>query len=602
LNRRLRSSDVAILLLLSGILLFVPTQASAQDTWAVWPSQSIYQVGDLVVIHFTIPGDPSLGGASLAVSGPSGQFTYDVGPAGPGVRSLELGIAEPEDIGHWTVSLSTVCAPGVFCFMNPISTEFWVEGERVTTVTETVTVWVTSTRTETQRSERTITVTRTTATVLHTVEVEGVMTVTARLVTATQALTGLFTSTVYSPTITSTIVASAQIISNPLLWMTLSTFAMIGAVIQLPRSGRLRAFHRELAAVVPISEALAWLARRQVRRALFSICLLSVVTLSIAVGQEAHADTVTTTRTVTSTEWVTVTERVTSTRYVTHTATTMSELTLTRMQSARTIIPMTTTTVDHRSWTTVYLPTTVTLTSTARTGYGITGISRVYYDPFRREIIDVTGTVVKNGTIFEIQLTLENLREGFYQVKVYREPYFTPETLAYGDRIWPDQILSPVEVQTPELSGGSQICIDVELDVVIEAVLFVVDMVLPVPVDVVSYAEHIVWLASELVSHMTLQGYLRSDYATKPDAIHFLSKFSDLCANEPKYVLALLSEFAKRCYITVKMEGLENAIEDFASKWLLPFKLLLWDIHVWQTPATEIVYVDIGETSASGAG
>jgi hypothetical protein len=236
-------------------------------------------------------------------------------------------------------------------------------------------------------------------------------------------------------------------------------------------------------------------------------------------------------------------------------------------------------------------------------GYGITKISRVYYDPFRREIVDVSGTVVKNGDSFDVQLALKNLREGFYQVKVYSGPvYFQPASLAYESVLWPEQTLYPVKVRTPEFGDGSQICVDVELQITLEAVVFAVDVILPVPVDVASYGQNIVWLKSELISHMISQGYLRSDYESKPDAVEFLTKFSDLCGKEPKYVLSTLAEFAKSCYITFEMDGLESAIESFASKWLLPFKLLLWDIHVWQTPATEIVYVDIGKTSGSGAG
>ena len=182
-------------------------------------------------------------------------------------------------------------------------------------------------------------------------------------------------------------------------------------------------------------------------------------------------------------------------------------------------------------------------------------------------------------------------------MKVYRGPvYFQPQSLAYESVLWPEQTLYPARIWTPEFGDGSQICVDVELQITLEVIVFAVDIILPVPVDVVSYAENIVWLKSELISHMISQGYLRSDYESKPDAVEFLTKFSDLCGKEPKYVLSTLAEFAKSCYITFEMDGLESAIESFASKWLLPFKLLQWDIHVWQTPATEIVYVDIRKT------
>jgi len=219
----------------------------------------------------------------------------------------------------------------------------------------------------------------------------------------------------------------------------------------------------------------------------------------------------------------------------------------------------------------------------------------VYYDPLKREIIDVTGIVKKSGNEFELALSLKNKREGFYRVKIYRGPiYFTSETLVYQSTMWPGQTLSPV-IRVPKLGEGGQICIDVELDVTLEAVRFLVDIILPVPANPFDYGEHYVWLKSELTSHMIAGGLLPIDYESKPDAKVFLTKFSDLCSEEPGYVLETFAEFAKNCYLTFEMDGLSHAIEDFASKIALPFKLALWDMHVLKTPAAEIIYVTIGK-------
>jgi hypothetical protein len=475
---------------------------------------------------------------------------------------------------------------------NEASCSFFVSPR---TITVTLTVTKTSTRTQTQRTVETITSTRT-LTATRTTDTTVLQTITAIPSTLTRTLTGLVTSTAYSPTVTVTVTASAQMISNSILWLALGTFAVIGAAFQPPKKQRLGRFYRRLTDLLPLQEFLAWLGKRHARKALITLCLVSVIVLSVSsqVTEQAFGSTVTTTRTVTSTQWTTLTQSLTSTRYITSTATDTSTITNTQVRYT-TITPTITQTTDERSTTTAFATTTTTVT--IQSNYEIAISSRVYYDPFRREIVDLQGTVMKNGNQFDIELMLKNKREGFYQVKVYRGPvYFQPQSLAYENVLWPEQTLYPARVWTPEFGDGSQICVDVELQITLEAIVFAVDVILPVPVDVVSYGQNIVWLKSELTSHMISQGYLRSDYESKPDAREFLTKFSDLCGKEPKYVVSTLAEFAKSCYITLEMDGLESAIESFASKWLLPFKLLQWDIHVWQTPATEIVYVDIRKT------
>jgi hypothetical protein len=230
--------------------------------------------------------------------------------------------------------------------------------------TVTVTEHATITRTKTQTEKQTLTVT-TTRTLMrtHTTDTTVQSTVTENPVTTTQILTGLITSTVYSPTVTTTIVP-AQMISNPLPWMILSTFGLIGAAFQLPKDGRLRRFFRRLAAILPLPELLAWLTKRQGRKALFTVCLISVVVLSITsqASVSVYASTVTITRTLTSIEWTTLIQSLTSTRYITTTATDTSTSTRTSRMFT-TVTPTTTQTVDHRSITTIYLPTTTYVTS-----------------------------------------------------------------------------------------------------------------------------------------------------------------------------------------------------------------------------------------------
>jgi len=234
---------------------------------------------------------------------------------------------------------------------NEASCSFFVSPRTVTT---TVTITKTSTRTQTQRTETTVTVTRTTM-ITRTTDTTVLRTVSTNPITVTQTLTGLITSTVYSPTVTVTVTSTAQMISNPILWLLLSTFAMIGAVIQLPKS-------EKLGKLLP--ELIRRIIKRYVRRALFAISLISLIVLSIfsQVGQQAYASTVTTTRTVTVTEWTTLTQSLTSTRYITSTATETSAFTRTST-GLTTVTPTLTMTLDRRSLTTVYVPTTVTKTA-----------------------------------------------------------------------------------------------------------------------------------------------------------------------------------------------------------------------------------------------
>ena len=240
---------------------------------------------------------------------------------------------------------------------NEISCSFFVSPHTITT---TVTTTGSSTRTQTYRTTTTITVT-TRTTKVYTTDTTVLTTVTTNPVKVTQTLTGLTTSTIYSPTVTVT-VTSAQMVSNPLLWLALSTFAMVGGILRLPDKNRIRRLRLMLGASPAILGALRWLARHDVRKVLFGISLISLVILSVSTqGQLAYGSTVTITSTRTSTEWTTVTQSLTSTRYITSTATDTSTLTRTYTRTT-TVRPTVTITLDRRSTTTTFEPTTTTKT------------------------------------------------------------------------------------------------------------------------------------------------------------------------------------------------------------------------------------------------
>jgi len=247
---------------------------------------------------------------------------------------------------------------------NEASCSFFVSPR---TVTATVTVTKTSTRTTTQRTVTTVTTTRR-AMITRTTDTTVLRTVTANPTTVTQTLTGLITSTIYSPTVTVTVTSTARMISTPVLWLLLSTFAMIGAVIQLP-SERLRRLSSKLNALFQLPELARKIIKRHIRKALFAVSLISLIILSISpqATQQTYASTVTTTRTVTVTEWTTLTQSLTSTRYITSTTTETSMFTRTNT-GFTTITPTITMSFDRRSTTTVYIPTTISVTSTIQAG------------------------------------------------------------------------------------------------------------------------------------------------------------------------------------------------------------------------------------------
>jgi len=248
---------------------------------------------------------------------------------------------------------------------NEASCTFFVSPR---TVTATLTFTKTSTRTQTQRTTTTIVI-MTTTTKVETARTTIQKTVTVNPVTSTRTLTGLVTSTAYSPTVTVTVTVVSQVVSNPVLWVTLAAFVAFGAVLQRSNSDRLRRLLGRVASLFSLVRFFGWVTRPCVRRALFAVSLIGVVVLafSLQAGQMAFASRVTTTRTVTVTEWTTFTESLTLTKSVTSTLTKTSSSTMTNTRYTTTT-PTTTATIDRRSTTTTYMPTTTTTTSTQAKG------------------------------------------------------------------------------------------------------------------------------------------------------------------------------------------------------------------------------------------
>jgi ribosomal protein L40E len=229
-----------------------------------------------------------------------------------------------------------------------VTTQGAVTVMRKVTVQGTIDIAITITRTETRA-----------ATSTRTVHTTVLKTVTANPLTVSQTRTGVTTSTVYSPTVYTTL-EGAQAVSHPFPWFLLSTFVMITAVVHTASGTRLRKLSRRVEALFPFR--LTALTVTRLRESIFAMSLVSLIVISASgqVGQPASASPATTTLTATVTEWATLAHSVTSTRYVTSIATATSTFTRTDFT---TITPTSTRTVDHRSTTTVYIPTTITNTA-----------------------------------------------------------------------------------------------------------------------------------------------------------------------------------------------------------------------------------------------
>jgi len=236
--------------------------------------------------------------------------------------------------------------------------------------------------------------------------------------------------------------------------------------------------------------------------------------------------------------------------------------------------------------------------------YGITNINRVYYDPLKRDIIEVNGKVVKEGSNFIVDLLLANKREGYYKLAIYRSPvYFLQQTLVYNGVIGPRQVLYPIRIQTPVSDkGDSQICIDVTLSWEMETVKTIMDLFIPVQ-DPLPYMEEYAKFYSELTSYMKQKGYLPMEYDNMEESFQkaatFVDGFVKLCANDPNYVGNKIAEFAKGCGIHYAEEGIMDKIKAFSSKIAFIVKLMLWNWHIMSTPATEVIYVNIGQVGPS---
>jgi hypothetical protein len=325
-------------------------------------------------------------------------------------------------------------------------TSFFVS-PRTVTLTEHATV--TKTKTQTEKHTLTITTTRI-LTATRTTDVTVQSTVTAKALTVTRTLTGLITSTAYSPTVTTTVTV-AQMTSSPLLWLAFGAFAIIGVMVEPANSTRMRGFCRRFAGLFSLPGLFSWLAKRHVRKALTAICLVSVIVLSFSsqAGQQAVASTVTMTRTVTVTEWTTLTQSLTSTRYITFTATDTSTFRRTKT-GFTTTTPTTTVTVDQRSLTTVYAPTTMTVTSTSATSTASIAeltaarcrlyreLKEVWQNPVKTALLDPIMTSLAKDIVKSAILTFTPGKAGFFlraSNDVY-ESYKLAKTNNQLDPLW----------------------------------------------------------------------------------------------------------------------------------------------------------------------
>jgi len=279
----------------------------------------------------------------------------------------------------------------------------------------------------------------------------------------------------------------------------------------------------------------------------------------------------------------------------------------------------------------------LTLHVQGQSEYGITEISRTsarfYFIRGPSEaIIKVDGEVTKEDDHFNIDFSLINTRDAYYDVTIYSmppsSPSFSPQLkILYKGLIQPDQVLYPVRIEkVPVYSGEvSYIAVHVEMDFVKEFLKTLADLtgtgvfgdnriakLIGSISDLNCYREEFVALESKLESYMMNNGYLPGDYSNLDSyekALEFSNGFKKLSQNEPEYVIKTFLEAAAHCSPNIAENMFEASIEsnpvlmnmliEDLGKILFIANDLLEIYHYASTPSEEIIYIKIGKVSSS---
>jgi PKD repeat protein len=273
----------------------------------------------------------------------------------------------------------------------------------------------------------------------------------------------------------------------------------------------------------------------------------------------------------------------------------------------------------------------LTLHVQGKAEYEITEISRTsarhYFIRGPSEaIIKVDGEVTKEDDHFNIDLSLTNTRDAYYNITIYSMPPLSPSSspplkLLYSKIIQPEQVLYPVRIQVPVYSGEvSYIAIHVEVDFTREFLRTLADLIgkevfgknhivnlIGSMSDINCYREEIIALKSKLESYMVKNGYLSRDYSNldfNEQGLKFVNGFIELTKKEPEYVTDLFLDAATHCLPNIAEAGIATSfiLGKKAKTLLLPIVLvadmLLKAYQYSLTPAEEIIYIKISKVSS----
>ena len=267
--------------------------------------------------------------------------------------------------------------------------------------------------------------------------------------------------------------------------------------------------------------------------------------------------------------------------------------------------------------------------------YEITEISRTscrhyFFCGPSEAIIKLDSEVTKEDDHFNIDFSLTNTRDAFYDITIYSMPPLSPSSspplkLLYKGLIFPEATLHPARIKVPIYSGEvSYIAIKVEENLVIECTITLMNLFGPPIGDPACYVKEAYHLLSELESHMLKYGYLSADYSSKPDfsveKVHeFESGLQKLFLDNPSYVIDTIEDAVLPCLPGITKSELELGIErnpvlkniikvEFGVKDIEAitkfFKLIdyLLELYHWgSTPNEEAIYVKISKVLSNRA-
>jgi PKD repeat protein len=212
-------------------------------------------------------------------------------------------------------------------------------------------------------------------------------------------------------------------------------------------------------------------------------------------------------------------------------------------------------------------------------------------------IIKVDGEVTKEDDQFNIDLSLTNTRDYFYDLSIYEITPIGISSKLYEGWILPGATLYPISIKT----RFEHLAIHVEWQPLMEFVKVIIDLIHPILSVGVEELKARYALLTALTSSMKQSNILPKDYDSMPvqDQIRqWVIGLKKLYKNNPDYVVTQFQEFFEKVGMEASKECIEEGIETWIRReGVFPILEAIFDMIA--TPNVEDIIVDIGKTSPS---